>query len=297
MTFSLIIPTHNRAVLLTRLLGQLLAQDHIPEEIIVVDDHSTDSTAELVNSLARRHSEIIYVVNEGRYQRDAKKTGLAHASQDYIGFLDDDVLITDKDFFAKLRPQLQRDKVIQVKVILENLGKSNSPRETFIDRLSTRPYPLLEFPGINFHTGSRPRALYPLIEFGNFWHRSLRQHFITPELIKDGYGESYASALKLYRASIPIIFIPDLVIIHPGSATGGSARFAKTSLKNNFTEFHEGYFYNMVWLHKTFYPAWIALWFPYYFIKSVIGLLYNRNWRGWYKYAWQPTWRALRYGQ
>ena len=45
---SVIIPTYNRAHLLARALESVIAQSYRPLEVVVVDDGSTDNTAEVV---------------------------------------------------------------------------------------------------------------------------------------------------------------------------------------------------------------------------------------------------------
>lgn len=287
-TISLIIPTYNRAPYLKKLLIQLLQQKEVPDEIIIVDDHSTDQTAPLVKQFSAHHSQVRYCLNQGRYQRDGKKTGLKLATKNYIGFLDDDVLIEDTLFFQKLKPHLNNHTVIQTKIILEDMGKRNRSKQSLMDYLSFRPYPILEATGPNYNAGSRPRRIYPTQEAGSFWPAKLKHHFIDNNLIKDGYGESYASSLKLYRAGIKLILIPNLVIRHPGADTGGSNRFLKQNMLKGFTEFHYGYFFNMIYIHSRWLPYWIWLWLPYFVGKSLIALLINRQLLNWHTNAWQP---------
>ncbi len=59
MKVAVIIPAHNEEEHIKFTLDSLLAQTHLPESIIVVDDNSTDKTAEIVNSY---DSEIIQLV-------------------------------------------------------------------------------------------------------------------------------------------------------------------------------------------------------------------------------------------
>lgn len=296
-TISIIIPTYNRVQILESLLQQLLAQTQIPDQIIIVDDHSTDNTSEIAQRYANRDSRIQYILNSGRYQRDAKKTGLKKVNSDYIGFLDDDVIIEDRHFFAKLQPHLKDTIVIQAKVILENMGKKNIPNESWFDRIAVRPYPVLELMAGNLNTGSRPRRIYPLIEFGNFFPKQYREYFIDNDLIKDGYGESYLSSIKLYQSGIPLVLVTELVIRHPGSPEGGSNRFDKKNILRGFTEFHYGYFYNMTYIHARYFPWWAWLWLPFFALKACIALAFNRNIRGFYAYGIKPIaysfWRQL----
>ena len=55
---SVIIPTHNRAQLISRSIRSVLAQTYQDIEIIVVDDGSTDDTRQVVTSYGDRVSYI-----------------------------------------------------------------------------------------------------------------------------------------------------------------------------------------------------------------------------------------------
>jgi len=57
--FSVVVPTYNRADLITKTLQSLLCQQYTNYEIIVVDDGSTDNTEAAVKSLDNRR--IIYI--------------------------------------------------------------------------------------------------------------------------------------------------------------------------------------------------------------------------------------------
>lgn len=93
---SVVIPTHNRRVQLLRALDSVLRQSVQPREIIVVDDASTDGTQEL--DLSALDSRIKLVRHEqNRGGAVARNTGIAHASGDWIAFLDsDDTWLPDK---------------------------------------------------------------------------------------------------------------------------------------------------------------------------------------------------------
>jgi glycosyltransferase involved in cell wall biosynthesis len=86
---SVILPTYNRAYILKRALDSILEQTYKALEIIVVDDGSTDNTAELVKGVG--DPRIVYEkhpVNKGLAA--ARNTGVRKASGDYISFLDSD---------------------------------------------------------------------------------------------------------------------------------------------------------------------------------------------------------------
>ncbi|MBC7234416.1 MAG: glycosyltransferase [Chloroflexi bacterium] len=89
-TASIVIPTYNRAHLLGEALASLLAQTYGDWEALIVDDGSTDHTAEVVASLADARIRYLYQ-NHGE-RSAARNRGLTEALGDYIAFLDDDDL-------------------------------------------------------------------------------------------------------------------------------------------------------------------------------------------------------------
>lgn len=86
---SVIIPTHNRAVLLERALKSVRAQTYRHHEVIVIDDASADATPEVVRNFTGLR--IRYIRNEKNYGgAAARNVGIREARGDYIAFLDDD---------------------------------------------------------------------------------------------------------------------------------------------------------------------------------------------------------------
>src|SRR3954454_1020781 len=86
MKLSVIIPARDEQDSIAGTVEDLLARlraHSIPCEIVVVDDGSSDRTAEVVNALSARHSEIVRVENRGRHGFGmAVRTGLEHFSGD-----------------------------------------------------------------------------------------------------------------------------------------------------------------------------------------------------------------------
>jgi GT2 family glycosyltransferase len=85
---SVVIPVHNRAQLTGRCLEAVLADERRPDELIVVDDASTDSTADLLAS----YSEAIRAVRLDRNEGFAAacNRGAALADGEAIVFLNND---------------------------------------------------------------------------------------------------------------------------------------------------------------------------------------------------------------
>lgn len=89
-TVAVIIPTYNRAHLLAQSLESVLAQSRAPDEILVVDDGSTDDTAD---ALAGYDNRIRYLRKSNGGVPSALNYGLAATDADYVAFLDDDDLL------------------------------------------------------------------------------------------------------------------------------------------------------------------------------------------------------------
>jgi len=93
-SISVIIPTHNRAHLLPRALDSVLNQTKRAEEIVIVDDGSTDDTSDLIQS---NYPEVITLHQSNRGVSAARNRGIREASGEWLAFLDsDDEWLADK---------------------------------------------------------------------------------------------------------------------------------------------------------------------------------------------------------
>ena len=91
---SVIIPAYNAEKYLAEAIESVLAQNYCDVECIVVDDGSTDRTAEIVNGFGQ---QILYVHQNNAERSVARNTGLTMATGEFISFLDaDDILANDK---------------------------------------------------------------------------------------------------------------------------------------------------------------------------------------------------------
>lgn len=88
--FSIVIPTYNRADLILETLETVFIQSFKNYEVIVVDNHSTDNTEEVLKDLITTQ-KIKYIKHDKNYERSvSRNTGMFNASGDYVTFLDSD---------------------------------------------------------------------------------------------------------------------------------------------------------------------------------------------------------------
>jgi len=90
-TIAAIIPLHNGARWIEGALDSILSQTLKPDEVIAVDDGSTDDGAgsRIVADLARKHA-VTLLHKENGGQSSARNHGVAHATSDLIALLDQD---------------------------------------------------------------------------------------------------------------------------------------------------------------------------------------------------------------
>ena len=89
-TFSVVVPTYNRAALIGATLATVLAQTDADLELIVVDDGSTDATEAVVHAIADARLRYTRVANGERGR--ARNVAARLSAGRYITFLDSDDL-------------------------------------------------------------------------------------------------------------------------------------------------------------------------------------------------------------
>ena len=97
MKFSVIIPLYNKAPYIRKALESVLAQTYADYELIIVDDGSTDGSAEIAEAILQDPASRLIASSPHRLIRQAnsgvsaaRNNGVAQASGEYIAFLDAD---------------------------------------------------------------------------------------------------------------------------------------------------------------------------------------------------------------
>lgn len=121
--FSIILPTYNRAHLLSKAIESVLAQTFTDWELVIVDDGSTDNTKELVTAYA--DDRIRYIYQENQERSAARNNGIKQSRGAYICFLDsDDYFLKDKLLrFHEVSHGMETTKLFYDAMAFEKVGE------------------------------------------------------------------------------------------------------------------------------------------------------------------------------
>jgi glycosyltransferase involved in cell wall biosynthesis len=88
--FSIVIPTYNRGNFLPQTINSVLMQDFEDFEILLIDDGSTDNTAEVIRPFTEKESRVKYYYKENAERGAARNFGIKNSTGNYVIFLDSD---------------------------------------------------------------------------------------------------------------------------------------------------------------------------------------------------------------
>jgi glycosyltransferase involved in cell wall biosynthesis len=150
---SVIIPAYNRQRTLENSVKSVLTQTFSDLEVIIVDDASTDRTAEIAQQLCQFDERVRYLRHSSNLRAQAaRNTGIKAAHGEWIAFLDsDDEWLPES---LSTRWQLAQDQQVQIVYSDCYVLKSPGRQELFgIPPLSGNIYPqLLQHPGPMFQS-------------------------------------------------------------------------------------------------------------------------------------------------
>ncbi|MHC5098093.1 MAG: glycosyltransferase family 2 protein, partial [Planctomycetota bacterium] len=87
MKISVVIPAYNAEKHIARAIESVLAQTRPADEVIVIDDGSSDGTGDVVRSFG---DKVIFIQQENAGASVARNAGIEAATSDWIAFLDAD---------------------------------------------------------------------------------------------------------------------------------------------------------------------------------------------------------------
>lgn len=95
---SIVVLTYNNSAILSRCLTSLATLDSMPHEVIVVDNASTDDTAETVRV---SHPDVALIVQKENSPVVARNVGFRRARGEFILSLDHDMIVSDSQLLSR----------------------------------------------------------------------------------------------------------------------------------------------------------------------------------------------------
>lgn len=106
---SVVSPMHNGSLYLEAFLQSVLRQSFSSFELIMVDDGSTDDSAQIIQNYQNKDSRIRLIRQTQKGAGSARNLGLSHAKGQYIIFLDCDDWFCE-DFFKTMIDRIEKDR-------------------------------------------------------------------------------------------------------------------------------------------------------------------------------------------
>jgi glycosyltransferase involved in cell wall biosynthesis len=235
---SVIIPVYNGERYLRAALESVFAQTCPLHEIITVDDGSTDSSPEILQSFGDR---LTVIRQENQGVAGARNTGLAHASGDAIAFLDqDDLWPPDRTRLMKdilrTEPEVEvvsglveiRYERISKPTVYENLETMR--REVLLGSLLIRACVFGKLGNFNTNVGYSDDT--------DFWFRRAEQNIPTARL--DVVTLSYRMHANNTSTDKVLFKYHRLAVIHE-ALRRRRAKHDENHLRYSSLEFREGF--------------------------------------------------------
>tara|TARA_B100001063_G_C16690804_1_gene516947 strand:+ start:379 stop:1185 length:807 start_codon:yes stop_codon:yes gene_type:complete len=91
---SVILPSYNSELFISTTINSLINQSVNPNEIIIVDDGSTDNTCKVVSAIIKKNKDLNFKLVKGNHKGPgaARNIGIKLAKSKWIAFLDSDDL-------------------------------------------------------------------------------------------------------------------------------------------------------------------------------------------------------------
>lgn len=212
MLFSYLIPVYNVKNYIRTCLDSVLSQQGAEYEVVLLDDGSTDGSAEICDEYARRYPGIVRVIhkpNEGLLL--TRRRGFAEARGDWFLCVDSDDYVRP-DHLQTIADAVRKYDCDMVMFDYESVYPDGHTEPSGID-LSQ----------VQLFSGEEKQALYArkLLKnkYHNMWSRALRADAVDLEGDYSVYGvknmcEDAIQCCELYTRARKILFLPQPLYVY-----------------------------------------------------------------------------------
>jgi len=246
---SIVIVNWNRLDDVLRNLHYLRNQAGLETEVIVVDNGSTDGSAESLSKVG--WIRLIRLANNVG-PAAARNHGIAIARGKYIVFLDSDAIMS-KSGLAKLFARMESDPTIGI-IGCRIVNSQTRKTDAWFHAFPASTHEFQEFDTYSFSAAGAIARSEALHAAGPFWD----ELFI--------YNEEVDLSIRVLRAGYRILYLPSVRVYHCVSKNGRMATGAYWRLQIR----------NWIWIFYRHYPTYeriknVYLYIPLYVIKGAFN--------------------------
>lgn len=135
---TVIVAAWNRAALVTRTLDSIAAQTRLPQQVIVIDDASSDDTAAVTRAWIAQHDlPVTLLINpENKGVAETRNVGMRRATTRFAAFLDSDDVWLPHALDALITPLEHDAEALVCCADARVVGCSDGPATLFVNRLN-----------------------------------------------------------------------------------------------------------------------------------------------------------------
>jgi len=200
---SIVMPMRNAVPYLNECILSIINQTNINWELIVVNDHSTDLSYDVLSEFAEQDKRITILNAKGKGIIDALQQAYSKTSGAYITRMDADDIMPEQKLELMLNQLLKTPNTVvtgKIKYIGENLREGYQKYEAWMNEMmenNTHHHYMYKECVIPSPAWMTSRVLFDSV--GGFTSNT--------------YPEDYDLTLRFYKANIPIIAVNELVHI------------------------------------------------------------------------------------
>ena len=272
MRIGVIVPVYNTAKYLRQCIHSILKQPYAKMDVILVDDGSTDGSAEICDEFGRKDERITVIHQENQGKLAARYAGVRALQCDYITFVDSDDWIDDNTF-ERFLPYMEKG----IDVISWQIVRYH---DTDWQRISTHNFPYGIYNTKKYQKEVKPFMIWNFEKdtFGidpSLCNKLIKRDLILKSLqhaqeINVGYGDDVAVIYPLLFVASTLFLSEDTLYYHRQRSVLENAPYY---IDNDFyKKLQILYDYLKVFFYKN---GEYAKQIDMFYINSVIK--YNRN--------------------
>lgn len=111
---AVIIPNFNKKKYISTTIKSILKQTLLPNEIIIVDDHSTDESKDIIKKFEKKYPQLIkaFYFNQNKGVQYCRNFGVSQTKSEYITFIDSDDFYYSKNKLKNEMKHVTKKRIV-----------------------------------------------------------------------------------------------------------------------------------------------------------------------------------------